>query len=131
MFFAFMFLMDINLKKCVSVVSEDLFMMAYCPNKHKTQRMCNEAFDDCLAALKFIPDWFITSKMLEKSDSALLTNGDIVFFNEDFNKVSFIANQDLLVVDLDKINLDNDTNFDKDVPDAIIPVWLLAWCRKF
>ena len=114
--------MDINLKKCVSVVSEDLFMMAYCPNKYKTQRMCNEAFDDCLAALKFIPDWFITSKMLEKSDSALLTNGDIVFFNEDFNKVSFIANQDLLVVDLDKINLDNDTNFDKDVPDAIIPV---------
>ena len=28
--------------------------------------MCDEDFDDCLAALKFISDWFVTIKMLEK-----------------------------------------------------------------
>ena len=28
--------------------------------------MCDEAVDDCLAALKFIPDWFVASKMLKK-----------------------------------------------------------------
>ena len=28
--------------------------------------MCVEAVDDCLAALKFIPDWFVTSKMIKK-----------------------------------------------------------------
>ena len=33
--------------------------------------MCDEAVDNCLAALKFIPDWFVTSKMLEKLDNAL------------------------------------------------------------
>ena len=26
---------------------------------------CDEAVDDCLAALKFVPDWFVTSKMIK------------------------------------------------------------------
>ena len=29
--------------------------------------MCYEAVDDCLAALKFIPDWFVTSEMTKKT----------------------------------------------------------------
>ena len=33
--------------------------------------MCDKAVDDCLATLKFIPDWFVTSKMLEKLDNSL------------------------------------------------------------
>ena len=48
--------------------------------------MCNEVVDDCLGALKFIPDWFVTSKVLEKFHSALLANDDILFFDEDFSK---------------------------------------------
>ena len=28
--------------------------------------MCDEAVDDCLAALNFVTEWFVTSKMLEK-----------------------------------------------------------------
>ena len=66
--------------------------------------------------------------MLEKFDKALLANDDIIFFSEDFNKVTFIANQrHILAVDLDKINLDEDNNFYEDNPDAIIHVKLLAW----
>ena len=38
--------------------------------------MCDKAVDDCLAALKFIPDWFVTSTMLEKFHDALLANDD-------------------------------------------------------
>ena len=53
---------------CHSVVSEDSFMLVYCPDKYKTERMPDEAVDDYLAAIKFIPDWFVTSKMLEKCD---------------------------------------------------------------
>ena len=50
---------------------------------------------------------------------------DILFYNEDFNKVTFIANQEhILAVDLDEINLDNDINFDEDDPDRIILVRL-------
>ena len=27
--------------------------------------MCNEAVDDCLAALKFVPDRFVTAKIIK------------------------------------------------------------------
>ena len=114
---------------CDSVVSEDPFMIVYCPDKCKTQRMCDEAVDDFLAALKFVPDWCVTSKMIEKFYNALLANNDILFFNYNLNKVTFIANQrHILAVDLDKINLDNANNFDEEDPNTIIHVRLLAWC---
>ena len=44
----------------------------------KTQRMCNKAVSDCLAALKFIPDWIVTNKMLEKPDNASHAYDDIL-----------------------------------------------------
>ena len=75
--------------------------------------MCDEAVDDCPAGLKFIPDQFVTSKMLDKFDNTLHSNDDILFYNEDFDKVTFIANQkDILAVDFEKIILDN--KFDED-----------------
>ena len=63
---------------CDRVTPEDPFMLVYCPDRYKTQKMCDEAADDCLAALKFIPDWFVTSKMLEKLDNDLHANDDIL-----------------------------------------------------
>ena len=33
--------------------------------------MCDEAVEDCLAALKFIFDWVVTSKMFKNFDNAL------------------------------------------------------------
>ena len=36
------------------VVSKDLFILIYCPDRYKTQRMCDEAVDDCLTALKLL-----------------------------------------------------------------------------
>ena len=88
--------------------------------------MCDEVIGDCLAALKLIPDWLVTSKMLEKLDNALHANDDMLFYNEDFDKVTFIANQtNNFAVDLDKINLDNDNNFYENNPDTIIHVRLL------
>ena len=39
--------------------------------------MCDEAVDDGLAALKFVPDLFVTSKMLEKHNA--LHANDILF----------------------------------------------------
>ena len=37
----------------------------------------------------------------------------------------------ILVVDLDKFNLDDDNNFYEDNPETIIHVKLLAWHNKF
>ena len=44
----------------------------------------------CLAPLKFIPDWFVTSKLLEKLDNALHGNDDIFSYDEDFIEVTFM-----------------------------------------
>ena len=41
---------------CDTVVAGDPSLILCCPNKYKTQSMCDKAVDDCLAALKFVPD---------------------------------------------------------------------------
>ena len=106
-------------------------MLMYCLDRRKTREMCDEAVDDCLEALKF-SDWFVTSKVLEKFYDALLANDDILFFSEDFSKVTCFTNEvGILGVDLDNINLDNNNNFDEDNPETIIHVRLLAWRNIF
>ena len=37
---------------CDRVISEDLYMLVYCPDGYKTLKMCDEADEDCLAASK-------------------------------------------------------------------------------
>ena len=63
----------------------------------KTQQMCDEAVDDCLVPLKFISDWFVTSKIIKEIDNALHADDDILFYNEDFDKVTFIAKTILML----------------------------------
>ena len=46
--------------------------------------MCDKAVDGCLAALKFISDWFVTSKMLERFHGPLLSLYDMLFYDEIF-----------------------------------------------
>ena len=112
---------------CNRVISKDPFMLGYRPDRYKTQRICDEAVDDRLVALKLIPDGFVASKMLEKFDNALRAIDDVLFYNEDFHKAILITNQrHILAVDLDKIDLDNDNNYDKDDPDTIIRLRLLT-----
>ena len=47
------------------IVSDDPFKLKYCHDRYKTQEMCNKAVQDFLPALKFVPDWFVTSKMIK------------------------------------------------------------------
>ena len=60
-------------------------MLKYCHDRYKTQEMCDEAVDDCLSALKFVPDWFLTAKMIKKLHETLFTNDDVLFFDGDFD----------------------------------------------
>ena len=65
-----LFLINIKLKKiCDIVVSLYPFLIVHYPDKYKAQKMCDEAVDDYLAALKSISDWFFTRKILEKFDN--------------------------------------------------------------
>ena len=116
------------------VVSKNPFMLVYC--RSKTQKICNEAVDGCAEALKFIPDWFVTMKMLEMFHEMLEifhhTNDEIIIFDEDFSKVTYFANGIGIVdVDVNKINFEHDKYFYENGPEFIVLVRLLDWCNKF
>ena len=64
-------------------------MLKYCLDRYKTQEMCDKAVDEFLPALKFVPDWFVTNKILEKLNDVLFVNDDIIFINEDCDNVTF------------------------------------------
>ena len=51
---------------CDKVVSKEPFLLKYSPDRHKTQKM-SDFVDSFILALKFIPDWFVTSKMIGNS----------------------------------------------------------------
>ena len=104
-----------------SVVSEDPSLIVNCSNKYKPQGVYDKAVDNCLAALKFILYWFVTSKMIKKPFTALHRDENILYFGENFCNVRIVwTRMDILNIDLNNINLDN--NFDEDDPDTIIHV---------
>ena len=37
----------------------------YVPDQYMIQQICDRAVDDCLAELKLVFDWFITTKMIK------------------------------------------------------------------
>ena len=51
--------------------------------------MCDEAVDYSLAALKLIPDWFITSKMIKKFYTDLCVDDGLLIFDEDSGDAIF------------------------------------------
>ena len=48
---------------CDRVVSERSFLILYCPDKYKAQRIRDKAAFVSLAALKLISNWFFVRKM--------------------------------------------------------------------
>ena len=73
--------------------------------------MCDEAVNDSLTALKLIPDWLVTIKMIKKLFTALYADETILYFNEDSGDAVFSYNEMGIVnIDLNNINLDD--NFD-------------------
>ena len=57
---------------CDRAIFEDPFMLLFYPDKNKSQRIRDQAVNNnFLAGLKFIPDWFVTSKMIKTRPTAL------------------------------------------------------------
>ena len=93
--------------------------------------MCDKPVDACLPALKFVSDWFVTSKMLAKFDDAVFSNDDIDLDDKHSDIVTFfIDDMDHNTIDLNNINLDDD-NFDHDDPETIIHVRTMIWCYRY
>ena len=118
-------------KLCNKVVSEDPVMFKHCHDKYKIYKMCDKAVDSYLLALKFVPNWFVTSKVIEKLDSATFSDDYIVFGYLDSGFVTFFINYiDLSSISLDNSNLDDDS-FDYWDPETINHVKLMGWCNRF
>ena len=107
------------------VVSEDPFLIVYCPDKYKIQIMCREAVDDSLAVLKLKPDWIVISKMINELFTIFKLIKIYLYFNQDYINVVFSCNEmGILNIDPNNINLGN--NFDKDDPNTVILIRILA-----
>ena len=80
---------------------------------------------------KFVPDWFVTNKLLEKIDDLVLSNNDIDLevINSDIATVLSDTRR-LFIIDLTHINLD-DNNFDEDDLGTIVYVRLMAKCNRY
>ena len=50
---------------CDKVLSKGNFMLKFCLDKYRSQEMCNKAVAVFLPTLKFVPDLFVTSKMIK------------------------------------------------------------------
>ena len=50
---------------CDKSAFKDSFMLKYCHDRYKTQELCDKNVDDFLPAFKFVPDWFVTRKLIE------------------------------------------------------------------
>ena len=73
----------------------------------------------CWQLSSSVPDYFVTSKIIENIFTAFYANENILCFNERFGDIVFICSEmDILNIDLNNINLDN--NFDVDNLDTVI-----------
>ena len=64
-------------KMCDKAVHTCPFVFDSVSNQYKTQEMCDKAVDSNLLTSKFVRDWFVTSKMIEKLDNVVFSNVDI------------------------------------------------------
>ena len=97
---------------CDIVVSLYLFLIVYCPDKSINQKVCDESIDNFLAPLKLISDWFLTSKMIKKRYTAFYADGDLLFFDENSNDVTFCCNEmGFFSINFNNINLDNSFDY--------------------
>ena len=93
--------------------------------------MCDKAVGTSPPALKVVPDWFVTNRMVEIPDNVVISENSVVFVNEDSHNVTrFSDNVGLNTIYVNNINLDNE-NFVDDDPGAIIHVKFIVWCDRY
>ena len=104
-------------------------MLKYCLDRYKTQDAIKMIFydDDFLPTLNFVPDWFVTNKMIKKFYNALFPHDDILFSNKDSDNVTFSSDEmGINSVNRKNINLDDGTLYEDDHKNIIL-VRMLTW----
>ena len=89
---------------CAKALQQNARTLESIPDCYKNQLMCDKAVDNYPHALKFVSNCCMTQKICDKAVHAYHsttkfvpdryeTNGDIIFYNEDFDSVTFVACQ--------------------------------------
>ena len=60
----------------------DELTLKYCLDRYKTEGMCDKAADDFLPVLKFVADWFVSSKLIKKLHDALFADTFLNLFSQ-------------------------------------------------
>ena len=115
---------------CDRIVSEDSFLIVYCPYKYIKQK--------CVMKLFLILKWHLSlfligllhAEWLKKVFTALYADANLLYVNEDFANAVFNWNgMGILNIDINDIN--HDDNFHEVDLDTIILIRLLAWHINF
>ena len=79
-----------------------------------------------MLALKSVPDWFVTTEVIQKLDNAAISNDNV-----DSDIATFFSNDiGLNSINLNNINVDDD-NFDNCDPETFSHVTLNTWYNRF
>ena len=82
-----MFLIDIRLKKSLikPLIDGLLYLILFLIDISS----CDKVVDVFLSALKFVPDWFVTNKMIKKLLTVLCADHDILFYDKNSGNMIF------------------------------------------
>ena len=110
--------------------------------------MCDTVVHNCLAVLKFVPELFITSKMIKIFFTAFYADKSILYFNKDSSNAFLICNEinvlniDLIIeillflsdIWLAILNLKNEKHFKKLNEELMAVAWhpnrQYEWCMS-
>ena len=89
---------------------------------YNSRELCDKAVDAFLPVLKFVPYWFVTSKILKKLYDVVFSNDAIVFVNEYSDNMTFLSDDiGINTIEYNDINFDND-DFGNDNPETVMHV---------
>ena len=66
-------------------------VLKYCIDNYKIHERCDKAVGAFLPTLKYVLDWFVTKRILEKLDDVVFSNDDMVFANAQSDNVAFLV----------------------------------------
>ena len=110
---------------CDKIMSKTPFMFKYCPDKYITEAMRNEAVDNFLPILYFVPDWFVTSKMFKWLYYFVCKWKYTLLYTLKDSGNAVLNYDEIDVLDIDLINTSLDNDFDED------DTWYYYSCQTF
>ena len=110
------------------VVSKEPFISC-CLDRYKKPKTCDKAVNSYLLVWKFVLDWFVFNKIIEKHDNGVFSNDDIIIDDTDSDIATFFIND----IGLNSINFKNVNpgNFEDCDPETINHVRFMSCFNRY